>query len=235
MRIFLRLFYYLFMSFGFNALGANFGWCPEGHCLTVDPEVNSFCVENNLNRMLLTHPSGAGKCYCPCSCVSSETRISMAGNSDTLAIKQLAIGFSVFSPFSIDQEAKIDNVVSTNYADLPAQENNIFSLTFSNNKKLVASKDHTFVDGEGNIISAEELNHGSSVVDANNYKIQLVEKNFLQSFKGKMMNLILNKNLNFARNHLYVTNEIISGDLFVQSAYNSIQNEIDIRISELGL
>lgn len=215
---------------GFSNEATAFPNCPGNHCSSVDEDMNMFCKDNGLagKPFLVIGPSG--KCFCPCSCMESNTFVATINSPFSVRIVELTVGESVLSPFSANQQSRTDQILNSDYTDHPGV---VRHMKFSNGAELTVSPEHPFVAPGGRVLSAEELVEGQSVLDGSRLKVLVVENREQTGFSGRMMNLITNGDSSEARDHFVVINSILSGDWLIQSNYSTFHAEIDARLGKI--
>ncbi len=228
----LSLFFQLFLSyltfFVYNGQLQATGSCPQDHCSKISVKMNAFCIENGFagRPFMVLGPTGE-ECFCPCSCVSSNTRISVPELFSGIPIQKLHVGQDITSPYSIKDQNLIDHLLSSEFKTIAGK---VHRLTFSNGSSLTVSPEHPFVGPDMKVLSAEELTPGKSVLDENEKEVYVKDNTVIRDYRGTLMNIIINRWSQKARNHFLITNSILSGDWLIQANYISFKNEIDARL-----
>jgi hypothetical protein len=202
--------------------------CPAGHCARVSVLMNKFCIENGLagKKFLVFGPNNT-ECFCPCSCVTPETNISLSSRMSR--IDQLQDKDPLFTPYTNDKESTLDKKMTSDVND-----SRLIAIDFTNGSSLKASPNHTFITPDEAVITAEELMIGDKVLDVNRQRTEVSQKVEIK-YTGDMLNVIVNQNSAKAVDHVIANNNILSGDWLLQSHNDSIEAGIAIRSGEIQI
>jgi hypothetical protein len=206
--------------------------CPKGHCANISEKMNRFCIDNGMaGKLFLVFGPDGGECLCPCSCVATDTKISLFDEiAEAIRIDELKMGESLKSPLSKKMDNKVGKLLASDFSERAGK---VHYMKFSNSEELVVSADHSFVTPNMKVRAAEELHEGSVILDENMKEVTVLENSIDSNFNGKLMNVIINENSPKAKNHFVVTNSILSGDWLLQSNYASFKNDIDARLGRV--
>lgn len=212
------------MALGLNAM-ADFPNCAADHCSKIDEEMNRFCIASGLagKKYLVFGPTGS-KCYCPCSCVAANTRVSFSDGAYSKQISRLTLKDPVFTPHTESRNSEV-NWMLRSYLN----RDQVWQIRLEGNRRIVVSGNHTFVNADKKIVKAESLKQQDKILDGNGRVVKVLGVKKLQNYHGYLYNLILNNSSPLASDHIYVTNGVQSGDWSLQTTTDSIQEEIDLR------
>ena len=199
--------------------------CPEGHCSRVNNDMHQFCKDNNLGSNVMfpvIDPDGRTTCTCSCSCVAEGTTVELA-NGEQKSIEALSVGEQLLTFFGFNSASTVDQKLSSEVKKYPGIE-----ISFSNGQKITASKNHPYVSVDETVVPADSLKAGDRVLDSQGNFINVTETNF-KKYNGKLVNIILNKDSKRIQNHIYSTNDILSGDYVIQNRLDLIDEELKVR------
>jgi hypothetical protein len=159
--------------------------------------------------------------------VTPDTKIELSeGNS---AIAKVKVKDRLLTPFSETEHSELDKIMISEAKDVE-----LISIEFDNGSRLRVSPNHTFISPEQMVVTAEQLTPGQLVLDKNRQPIAVANKSNFK-YTGDLINVIVNKKLPGAKNHIVVTEGMPTGDWLLQSHNDSIQTGIDIRTEEIKL
>ncbi len=201
-----------------------FAWpsCPQGHCSLVNAEMNQFCIESGMagRPYLVVGPNG--NCLCPCSCVIAGTKI--ATDKDEIAIEMLDMEDRVLLPLSAEGAGGIEVLM---HSDIT--EGRAVSITLANDRTLTVSENHTFVDTNYQVIKADELKKGSKILDQFQKPIDVLNADPIANFEGSLYNVTTSMADEEIKDHVIVTEGVLSGDYLTQITNDSVKVGVDVR------
>ena len=231
-RIFKRLAYSAVMStlLGFASKSVALDSCPQ-HCGQYAGSVMEVCellrgkIDKWVSPLVYQGPNGPVTCECPCSCVVLGTQILTP--SGQLPIESLHSGDEVILPLRSALPEKINSALSS-----PVQKHPVRKITTASGEAIV-STNHLFVTANRKVISAEKLSVGTKILDGSNHEVTVESNILIPKYTGSLHNLILRPGSRRLENHIYVANNLQSGDLVLQDANDRMDLKIRMRTREL--
>jgi hypothetical protein len=206
--------------------------CPQGHCSGVSDKINKYCINQGLagKPFLVIGPNGE-ECFCPCSCVTGDTEISMSNSSNqTQVITQLTVGSLVasYGEGSLNK-VQVDNLLG----DKNPTQHKVVKVTFSDGGSISVSSNHTFIDPSQKVVQASSLKAGDAILNLQKNPVYVLTVQ-TENQQNRMFNLIINSGSQNARDHIIGTNGYLSGDWLLQSNQDAVQTAIDARLGKIS-
>lgn len=164
-------------------------------------------------------------CDCPCSCVVLGTLI-LTPSGET-PIEMLRRGNEVTTPLTLSESGKIRSALSS-----PVAKHAVRKVTTSAGEVTV-SRNHLFVTPNRKVISAEKLQKGMKILDGSNQEVTVESNDLVQKYTGSLHNLVLRQGNRRIEDHVYVANNLQSGDLVLQDANDRLEREVKLRLGQL--
>ena len=114
----------------------------------------------------------------------------------------------------------------------PVEKHAVRKITTSVGE-VVVSTNHLFVGANRKVISAEKLKVGMKILDGSNREVEVESNEIIPKYSGSLHNLILKSGTRRMENHIYIANNLQSGDLVLQDANDRIDREVKLRTGEL--
>ncbi len=219
----------LVIGLGFAAQG--FGVTCAEHCGKYPGAVHQICeltkgkVDPWVAPVGMPTADGIAMCDCPCSCVILGTLILTP--TGELPIETLRRGDDVTMPLSGFEAGKVRYALSS-----PVEKHAVRKITTSAGE-VVVSTNHLFVAANRKVISAEKLREGMKILDGSNREVAVESNVLIPKYTGSLHNLILKPGTRRMENHIYVANNLQSGDLALQDANDRMDREVRLRAGEL--
>ncbi len=187
--------------------------CAEGHCSKISVKLNSFCIENGMagKPYLVFGPDGQ-ECECPCSCVVSGTQIELA-NGFEISVEDIQLGDSILNPLTHEKTRQVESVLMSEVSAAP-----LIELVLSNGRTLRVSHNHVLFLANGSVTNAVLLKEGDHVKSGRNEAATVtVLRAAVINYTGKLWNVILASGSTVAKDHVLVTEQVLSGDWLLQA------------------
>lgn len=201
--------------------------CPGSHCANIGFAYNKFCMKISLagQSSLLVGPGGEA-CYCPCSCVSSDTKVLLEGGLE-LPFFRLSEADKPVSPFRFETKNS-GHLMSNPVKNYPA-----YLVRFRNGKLIQDIHNHTLIEPNMKSVKVSELSNGQVIVAAVGENVSVISIDPRISYTGEMQNMVVNKTSIRPLDHLIVTNGLVSGDFLLQARSDTLKRSIDLRLDNL--
>jgi hypothetical protein len=203
--------------------------CPQGHCAKVSAAMNKYCMSiGQAGKMFMVFGPNGEECFCPCSCVTPDTSINLA--FEAKFIHELEINDNLHTPMSNVNIGRLHKKMRSEIIN-----GQILSLTFDNGSIIRSSTNHTYITPEEQVITAEQLEIGNTVLDKNLKSVSLIKKEIINEYEGELLNFIINETSSKAEDHVISNNNILSGDWLLQTNNDSIEKGIEIRSGNIDI
>lgn len=196
--------------------------CSESHCSRVrkNGSLNNWCIKAGLGGCPMLNMEVGRDCFCICSCVAGDTLILLA-NGQTKMARDINEGDEVASPFGARAVSRVVALTSSDATGFAA-----LKLFFNNGRDIVVSENHVFLGMDGGYHSADALKVGDLLASQTNTPIVLTAVERIESFKGLLFNLIINESSIDDKDHLLITNSLVSGDFILQNNADRHSNSV---------
>ncbi|MEK8016236.1 MAG: Hint domain-containing protein [Candidatus Parabeggiatoa sp.] len=212
-------------------------WCKDiGHCNSVNAMVNAQCNAQGYSHrhpLPVVDPAKTAMCACPCGCVTGDVRIMLSNRefkrADTLVEGDLIM---VMTSSGL-QSASIYLVTRSSIT-----HHNVQKVTLSDGSTLTASNNHTVVNEYDQLIALDSVAIGSQLRRYDGELVEVLTNEKVTKESIDLINVMINIESTVPLHHVYVTNNLLSGDMLVQltsdaseaagKGINLIWDEIDL-------
>ena len=218
--------------------------CPEDHCSSVSEQMNLVCKaiyynDENGKTPIATisgYPHGVvdkartGVCACPCSCLIGSMMV-MLENGETKRADELVEGdmIMVMSGSGL-QGVPIYLVTRSSVTNHKVQK-----VTLNDGSSLTASNNHTVVNEYDQLVTLESVAVGSKLRRYDDKLVEVITNGKIVKESVDLINVMVNINSTLPLHHVYVTNNLLSGDMLAQLTHDATGEDINLLRGKIDL
>lgn len=201
-------------------------WCPEAHCNKVNDRVNFRCKAHGYSHgfpVSVVDPARTGTCACPCGCVTGDTLI-MLDNGKVKRADELVEGDQIMVMTALGlRSVPISLVTRSSMKNYRVQK-----ITLSDGGFLTASDNHTVLNQHNKLLPLDSVAVGTKLRRHDGSLVEVVSNEKVRLEKVDLMNVMVNIDSTLPLHHVYVTNNLLSGDMLAQLTRDATGEELDL-------